>query len=462
MKELLSDPIFLLLILTVGVIYLGISYSLISRNPRLSANLEKVCVLIFILVMAGFDWGPFRRLNPSFSAVHGTTLAGIGGQLAIYGATVFVLFSRLFYTLKNSLYLLVITIIENPFLFILFFMMGLSMFWSEIPIITLRHSLVFLGVTTVAGYIAKQYSWVEICRFIQWATALQVVLSLIMRNPAGKGWSGIYSHPNGCGSHMGLAAALWIWYAVNYPKQRGLALGIAVLSLLILQKTNSAGAKVQLVVYLGFLIYLQFVKKLPPQWGFVAVVLFLILFSIATILITENLETIVVDVLGKDMTFTGRRPIWELLWEKKIKSHLWLGYGYYSFWQPWRGLNDSGIVVMPNGYKVPNAHNGFMELILDLGMIGLVLFLLSYLKTIASTILYMNQSKQPESVLPFLFIMYLIMPALTNNRIVDFHDFWCYYIFVVVRVAIDLHEMNVHSKERSKMLNQQPYPESFP
>jgi exopolysaccharide production protein ExoQ len=458
MKEILLNPIFLMPILMIGLIYLGISYTLISRNPKLAFKAEKVLIFVFILVMAGFNWGLFERLHPLASAVHGTTLAARIGQLAIYGAILFIFFPRLSNTLKDSLQVLVITLIENPFLYLLFLMMSLSMFWSEIPILTLRHTLVLLGITTVAAYIAKQYNWVELCGFIKWATALQAILSLIDRDPQGKGWTGIYGHANGHGSHMGLSVALWAWYAVNYPKQRWFAVIIAAISLLLVEKTNSAGAKVQIFVYFSFLIYLQVVKKLPPKWQFVAVVLFIILFSIATILITENLETIVVDVLGKDMTFTGRRPMWELLWETKIKSHLWLGYGYYSFWQPWRGISDSGLVIMPNGYKVPNAHNGFMEILLDIGMIGLIFFLLAYLKTIATAIRYMNQSNQRESVLPFLFLMYLIMPALTNNRIIDFSDFWCYYIFVVVRLSIDLHQMSVSSKEQSKMLDQSVIP----
>ena len=438
MKDIILDPVFLVFILAIGLIYIGVAFHLTSRNPKLAAKLETLLIVLFILTFSRLELELFERLSPESLAEHGKTMPAIAAQLGLYAAILFILLPRLRHTLKDFLHILSIILTQDPFLCLLMLMVGLSAIWSQTPIETFKMSLVLLSTTTICVYIAKQYNWQNLDNFFRGSGALVALLSLIIRNPIGKGWSGVLGHPNQLGSSMALVATLWIWYIINHGKQRWLALVIVGISLLLLYKTNSAGAKVQLVVLLSFLIYLRFIKSLSSQWAFIAVVLFLVIVTIATILVTENLETIVVDTLGKDLTFTGRTPLWQLLWERKIKSHFWLGYGYESFWQPWRGIdNPANDVVFANGWRATHAHNGFVELFLALGVIGFVLFAFSFLTTIARSVLYMSQSKEVESVLPLVFLIFLLIPNLSLSRLLEFGDIWCYYIFVVVRLNLD-------------------------
>jgi O-antigen ligase len=454
MKEILSNPLFLPLIASIALLYLLIVFAYVSKSKVFASILEKTAVFLFIFTIynPSIASGIFSKyLHPDALAMHTKTLPSAAVQLGFYVAVIFVLIPRLRHTTKNFLQVLSIVIIQDPFLFILLLMISLSALWSETPIATLKWSCVILGTTTVSAYIGKQYQWQDLYRILCWLGAGLTILSFVKNTKHGKGWAGIFGHPNQLGGSMALISTLWIWQAVNSPKQRWLSLGIAAASLLLLQNANSAGAKVQVVVLISLLIYLRFIKSLSSKWAFVAVVLFLILVSIAAILITENIETIVVDTLGKDMTFTGRRPLWELLWKQEIKSHLWLGHGYHSFWQPWRGLDDPGNdVVMPNGWKAPHAHNGFVEILLELGLVGFVLFMLSFFTTLARAVLYFSQSKQPESVLPMILLTFLILPNLTLSRLLEVGDIWCYYIISVVRLSLDTRGMTFNDNPRKE------------
>jgi exopolysaccharide production protein ExoQ len=68
--------------------------------------------------------------------------------------------------------------------------------------------------------------------------------------------------------------------------------------------------------------------------------------------------------------FSGRIPLWELCMEYVGVRPL-LGYGFESFWTA-DHIQD---VSAEEGWTVPISHNGFIELMLGLGVIGLSLYL---------------------------------------------------------------------------------------
>jgi O-antigen ligase len=82
-----------------------------------------------------------------------------------------------------------------------------------------------------------------------------------------------------------------------------------------------------------------------------------------------------VSRLGVDPTLSGRTSVWrEVI--KAISEHPWLGYGFQSFWG---GLTaESTRIVLTLDWNFGYAHNGFLEVLLQVGLVGLgfVLYLL--------------------------------------------------------------------------------------
>jgi O-antigen ligase len=79
----------------------------------------------------------------------------------------------------------------------------------------------------------------------------------------------------------------------------------------------------------------------------------------------------ILRALGKSETFTGRTAIWELvLGESRFHNPL-IGGGYGGFWV---GRNSiSGYVIVGDGLYPGQAHNGYIDVYNDLGILGLCL-----------------------------------------------------------------------------------------
>ncbi len=75
---------------------------------------------------------------------------------------------------------------------------------------------------------------------------------------------------------------------------------------------------------------------------------------------------VIEDLLGRTTTLTGRTDIWQMV--REVGSDPWFGAGFMSFWE----LPEANAIsqLYPGGMYT--AHNGFLEMYLDGGLIGCV------------------------------------------------------------------------------------------
>jgi O-antigen ligase len=92
------------------------------------------------------------------------------------------------------------------------------------------------------------------------------------------------------------------------------------------------------------------------------------------VLLTQEFRTTlgpVLAMLGRDATFTGRTAIWEHITFETVDPIT--GAGFWNFWGEKRGL----AIIRAMNTPIPEAHNGYLDIYLDGGFIGLgLLFLL--------------------------------------------------------------------------------------
>jgi len=101
----------------------------------------------------------------------------------------------------------------------------------------------------------------------------------------------------------------------------------------------------------------------------------------------------VFQLLGRDATLTGRTDLWAVLLPV-IANRPVLGYGYSAFWT---GSNADVISVwIQAGRLVPIADNGYIDLCLGLGAIGLCIFLYVFIQAFGRAIKYITA--QPGSI----------------------------------------------------------------
>jgi O-antigen ligase len=148
--------------------------------------------------------------------------------------------------------------------------------------------------------------------------------------------------------------------------------------------------------------------------GVAVVVGAVIVFALAMLDLVPGLKTLlspIIGLTGKDMTLTGRTAIWAIISEH-VRFHPLFGTGYAAYWVPAPGPGmDSYAFVWHMGAFYPgSAHNGYLEVLNDLGWIGLAC-LVGYLLT------QVRQCLQLLSVDPDQAILYLALlfqQALSN------------------------------------------------
>jgi O-antigen ligase len=91
------------------------------------------------------------------------------------------------------------------------------------------------------------------------------------------------------------------------------------------------------------------------------------------VLLLTSVEAVLVWS-GRDPTLTGRTLIWQVTWEL-IQQRPILGFGYGAFWL--EGNESASVLQEAVRWATPTAHNGYLDLILALGFVGLMLFALS-------------------------------------------------------------------------------------
>jgi O-antigen ligase len=84
----------------------------------------------------------------------------------------------------------------------------------------------------------------------------------------------------------------------------------------------------------------------------------------------------ILQLLHKDITLSGRTDIWDALFIS-ISKHPLLGYGYSAFWMGLRG-ESANVIIAVHWAALSYAENGVIELWLELGAIGVGLFVLAY------------------------------------------------------------------------------------
>ena len=77
----------------------------------------------------------------------------------------------------------------------------------------------------------------------------------------------------------------------------------------------------------------------------------------------------VLKALGKDPSLTGRTDIWTALM-REVAERPWTGFGYQAFWG--RDSIPAEWIRAETQWPVPSAHNGWIDLLIQLGWPGAI------------------------------------------------------------------------------------------
>ncbi|OKH41531.1 polymerase [Calothrix sp. HK-06] len=357
--------------------------------------------------------------------------------LLIYFITFLLLVARwkkVIYTLSKDKYILVMVCIAV-----------ISILWSYAPEATITRSLGICGTTSFGLYLATRYSLKEQISLLGWTFATVILLSLLFAVALPKygimggihtgALRGIYNHKNVLGKMMVISTTIFILQALNNTKNRLLIyLGLSF-SVMLLLLSRSSSAMVNLPIIIGLIIIFH-------TWRWRYEVMIPALIAILTLIgsfylwFNENSD-VLFGAVGKDATLTGRTEIWAVVWNM-IWKRPWLGYGYGAFWF---GGDLSYEAWYAAGWRAPNSHNGMLDLWVNVGLLGVFIFVFSFLKTLVNAFICLRYRNKSQWFWPLIFIVYLILSNLTESALMLQNDiFWVLYVAVAYSVLIPTEE----------------------
>jgi exopolysaccharide production protein ExoQ len=327
----------------------------------------------------------------------------------------------------------------NKVLICLVLLAILSTLWSEDPGLTVRRGLAVLGTTLFGLDFAVRYPVGEQVRLFGIAMGLAVAISVLVEiffhglvptvdSAYPDAWNGVFAQKNDFARFVVLLGVLVLMRTRTTARNFVVASSTVVASVTLIFLCRS---KTALVVFVAMLILLR-VFRLRRRGSRALTV------GIAGVLIVSALMFVIVDLdsmaglLGRDATLTGRTTIWSLALDSAAQRPV-LGYGYSAFWNV--ALEAQRISSILH-WNVPHAHNGFIDLTLQLGLVGLAAFLVVYLVAVRRAMAFALTDPEQETLWPLAYLAFILLYQVTESTVfVGNTILWMVFVSTVCSVG---------------------------
>gem|GEM_PF-4673847 len=315
------------------------------------------------------------------------------------------------------------SIFSHKILLVFFVLLVLSALASDFRNESVQFTFFLLITAYYSFYLTERYSfdeWIEILsRAFLIAAVLSIIYSLFVPTAVMQGfhegaWNGIYEHKNRLGLIMTFAFLLWVIKTIKNPKRiRNYVYTFIPFMLIILSKSATA-----LMVSFIVILLIMVIKRLnfKSYLNLALLTLGLAIFVATTYIFISNYQEIMFAI-GKDPTLTGRTKFWPIIIDF-IKDRPLTGYGHAIFW-----LNDGINYMSPYwdylNYIPTHAHNGFLDVALDTGILGLFIFLLLFVGYLVKSNKLINLNKNIYHYWLFSFLVVLTVYNFSESYILQ-------------------------------------------
>jgi O-antigen ligase len=316
--------------------------------------------------------------------------------------------------------------------------------WSEDPLFTLRRSIVLLASTMYAVYFGGRFTLAEQLRLLSWTFALVVCSSLFMvifLPQYGVGhdvflgaWLGAFPQRNLTARAMVLAAL--VFYFVRPSAIRWIRwVGVAA-SLCLIAESRSATGPIMIIVMIAILLSFRMAKLNLTALVPVVIGVGTLVIALAFLMWTNQSQLFA--LVGRDSTLSGRTDLWSAALVSILRRP-WLGYGFNAFWAGMQGKSYS--VQLSVGSYMGHSHCGFLDLTLDLGLLGLVTFFTGYLVLSRRALQILRRVPGSASYWLCAFLCLRVLYNLDDAAILSQHDiFWVLYASTAVNISTFMRE----------------------
>ena len=319
-----------------------------------------------------------------------------------------------------------------------------SISWSDYPDITLHRSASLLTCTLWGWYVTARYDLKNLIAIIRQAIGFMAIASIAIavaaptiggEDPVGPdGWRGIFATKNALGAIMAIGTVTYFYALVAGRQTKFIVFLMHLAGMLICAAAlYLARSSTSLVVALLGAVLCIVIKLTYKRVG-VAIIIWtaiLLLLAPSVIIVTNQLGAIA-PLLGRDAQLTGRVDLWLIL-PSYIADRPWLGYGFGAFWVA--DSENVSLIWNAVGWAPPHAHNGWLDLLLELGVVGLAVLSLQILLIVASGIRAVVEGREPDIQYLLVTTLMIIVFNISESDLVRPGVMWVLLVIAVTALA---------------------------
>jgi O-antigen ligase len=351
------------------------------NDKGISFSIDNLIIFNFAVLVFFTFFGtklPFQEVDPQASFKVETT--NIVNQI-------------LYFFLFLSSMIIVIKRIDTISLFIkrekylsLFILLCLvSAVWSNYHFMSFKRSFQLLSVYLVvinALLFIEPSKLLKVLKIIITLYLLVTVFSVLFISeaidPKFGTWRGIADHKNALARYGFYCFLISLFF---YGEQNKLSTkitnyAISFVSVIIVYMSGSSTVifMIGLIIIISLIFSIEEIFKSLRIGRTLMILVFLSIISLYIVIniFAPNLIDRIPIMLGKDPTLSMRTEIWDYVWTE-IEKKIFLGYGYGTYWIMGSTVINEFAAIF-GGFMINQAHNGYLEIMLQLGLIGITLF----------------------------------------------------------------------------------------
>jgi len=297
----------------------------------------------------------------------------------------------------------------------------LSTAWSIDPGTTIRRGVLYLfvvlGSIGIAGTLDSDELMdlvVLLCGICVGASLVILVISpTAILDPGGTGLRGVFTSKNALGQVMAIAVLASL-HGIR-ASRRGRLRKTIMLIVFILVAFASKSATSWLTIFIFCSI--DGIITLYRKGGvarFVGVSLIAVLGPIT--LFQALFPDVVLEMIGKDPTLTGRTVLWAYVMID-IAQRPFVGWGYYAFWSQ---SNPAATEISDTlRWYVPEAHNGLLEILLNVGFLGAAFFIFLWIRNVSIAWRCMRTTAKNQGATALLLYIGIVLIGIAESMMIE-------------------------------------------
>ena len=270
-----------------------------------------------------------------------------------------------------------------------------SYFWSSNPKLTRSSAIAYIFTIVFCAYVVVRLPGLNLLYMVIAVGTTLAILSAIFAILVPQigldhathvgAWQGVFSQKNVCGRAMTFLLAPGVVLLINTRRRRMVNLMYVTLIGFVGVMSQSRTSRILMAMIPLLFVLLKVVGRFSPLLRALSVASIVVVVAGGAIM-TNGLErSSFLTLLGRDVGLTDRTKLWHYTSEAALRKP-WLGFGYSAFWQSTSAFETN----LAMHWRAPGAHNGYLDIFLALGVVGVSLFIMILARVLRNVIVIWN------------------------------------------------------------------------